>query len=110
MKFAYVLFAALLAAAPSQAAICIDPHWDYQAHWLAGHDIVARQTLGHGNKALKISTTCINLEAADTIRLSTSFGCIGMGDDVFASKIDGHRQRCRISHIEPYAPGPSTHG
>ncbi len=104
MKFAYAVFVALLAATPSQAGVCLDPHWDYQAHWLAGHDIVARQTLGHGNKALKISTTCINLEAADTIRLATSLGCIGMGDDVFASKIDGHRQHCRISHVEPYVP------
>ncbi len=110
MKLAYAVIASLVAIAPAQAGICLDPHWDYQAHWLAGHDIVAKQTLGHGNKAIKISTTCINLEAADIIRLSTSFGCVGMGDDVFASKIDGHRQHCRISHVEPYVPGPQTHG
>ncbi len=110
MKLAYAVFAALLAATPSQAGICIDPHWSYQARWLAGHDIVAKQTLGHGNKELKLSTTCFDIEAADTIRFSSSFSCVGLGDDVFVSKIDGHRQHCHISHIEPYVPGPQSHG
>jgi hypothetical protein len=110
MKIAYVAIAGLLAVAPVAAAapprdtVCVNPHYDYQARWLSGHDIVIKQTFGHDQRELKLSTTCIDLDKPDLIRVSSSFNCVGMGDDVFISKIDGHRQACRISHVEPYVP------
>jgi len=116
MKIAYAVFATLIAAAPAAAAtltppkgdICIDPHWSYQARWLKGNAIVAKQTLGHDHRELKISTTCVDLDNPDTIRLASSFNCVGMGDEVYATKIDGHAQRCHISHVEPYVPAPAA--
>ncbi len=109
MKPIYAAIAALLAVAPALAApagapqgpICIDPHLSYEAHWLSGSTIVAKQTFGHDHRALKISTTCIDLEGPDRIRLASTFNCVGQGDDVFVCKIDGHAQSCRISHVEP---------
>jgi len=117
MKLVYAVAASIFAAAPAaaetsaappQGHVCIDPHWSYQARWLSGNTIVAEQTLGHNNRELKISTTCIDLEGPDTIRLGSTFSCVGLGDEVFASKIDGHSQRCRISHVEPYVPAPAA--
>lgn len=109
MRSPTIVFAVLLAASPALAAapaakICIDPKKSYQALYLEGHDIVAKQTIGHDHRQLRISTTCIDLRSADTIALSSDFNCIGMGDDVFAGTIDGHRQSCRVSHTEPYTP------
>ncbi|MEI9992446.1 MAG: hypothetical protein WDM86_20730 [Rhizomicrobium sp.] len=113
MKPAYAVFACLLAAAPAIAAppprpICIDPHWDYQARWLSGHDIVAKQTFGHDHRELKLSTTCIALREYDYFRLASDFDCIGMGDQVIANRLGGRSQICRISHVEPYVPAPAT--
>lgn len=118
MKIAYAVFALLIASAPAPAEpaatpptgnICIDTHWDYQALWLSGHDIVAKQTFGRDHRELKISTTCFDLESSDFIRLSSDFRCVAMGDKVFTHKLGGHSQVCRISHVEPYVPAP-THG
>ena len=109
MKTHYMAIAALLATASAAAAapprICIDPHYSYQARYLSGHDIVAKATLGHDHRELKLSTTCINLSSVFHISLSTAFNCIGTGDEVGTSTIDGERQVCRITHVEPYAPG-----
>lgn len=104
-----LLLAALLAATPALAAqtphsICINPHYSYQAHYLSGHDIVAKATLGHDHRELKLTTTCIFLRDADHISLSSEFNCVGMGDTVVTSTIDGHRQVCRITRVAPYMP------
>ncbi|MEI9994431.1 MAG: hypothetical protein WDM91_07540 [Rhizomicrobium sp.] len=109
MRPSCIVLAALLAApaalaAPPPGKICIDPRRSYQALYLEGHDIVARQTIGRDHRQLRLSTTCIGLRSADMIRLSSDFNCVGMGDDVIAGTIDGHRQTCRISHAEPYTP------
>lgn len=106
MKTTYLVFAGVLAVTPALAAgpICIDPHYSYQARYLAGHDIVAKATFGHDHRELKLSTTCINLSSAFQISLSTGFTCLDKGDEVGTSTIDGERQRCRITHVEPYVP------
>ncbi len=101
-----LLLATLVAATPAAAAtagkICIDPHYSYQAHYLAGHDIVAKATFGHDHRELRLSTTCINLSSALQISLATEFNCIDRGDAVFTSTIDGERQHCRITAVQPY--------
>ncbi|MEJ0026260.1 MAG: hypothetical protein WDN01_09550 [Rhizomicrobium sp.] len=114
MKSAYAVFACLLAVAPAIAApppkgpICIDPKWDYQARWLSGNVIVAKQTLGHDHRELKLSTTCIALREYDYFRLASDFHCVGMGDHIVADKVGGRSQSCRISHVEPYVPAPAA--
>ena len=105
--FALAFFAPVLGAAPAVAAprnACIDPHYGYQARYLAGQDIVAKATFGRDHRELKLSTTCIFLHTAFHISLSSEFACVGKGDTVVTSTIDGERQSCRITHVEPYVP------
>lgn len=108
MKAGVVALVFALSSAPALAAgsnpVCIDPRYAYQAQFLSGHDIVATAQLGSDHRALKLTTTCIFLRSADFISLSADFRCIGRGDTVVTSTIDGHRQSCRITHVEPYSP------
>lgn len=109
MRAAYILLAVLMTCGPLLAAesprnICIDTHYSYRARYLAGQDIVAKATFGHDHRELKLSTTCIFLRTADHIALSSDFSCIGMGDTVVTSTIDGRHQSCRITHVESYTP------
>ncbi|MEI9886483.1 MAG: hypothetical protein WDN08_08260 [Rhizomicrobium sp.] len=117
MKKTCILLAGFLAATPALAAetpapsICIDPHKDYQALYLSGHDIVAKQTLGKDHRELKLTISCLDLRPEDYFSLSSQFACIGLGDTVIANKIGAGHQACRITHVEPYvapaaAPAP----
>lgn len=107
MKAPFAVIAVLLWPLPAlSATVCVDPHKDYEVRFLAGHDVVARQTIGHGRGAVRLTTSCIDLRKDDAIRLSTAFGCVGLGDTVVAAKIDGHRETCRVTHIAPYVPAP----
>ncbi len=107
MKHTLIVLAALAAvpAAATERPVCIDPHYGYQALYLNGHDIVVKQTLGRDHRPLRATTTCLgfDLRAATTIRVSADFRCLDRGDTVATSTIDGHHQRCRITHIAPYA-------
>jgi len=116
MKSSALALAALLTTAPlaAQAAadgkVCLDPHYSYQAHAIGGHDIVAKATLGHDHRELRLSTTCINLSSAFYISLAADFQCLDRGDTVFTSTIDGERQSCRITNVQPYVPdAPAQH-
>jgi len=109
MRFSTVLPAALIlfavgANAEAPKSVCIDTHRSYEAHTLGLHDIVIRSTMGKPRPALRLSTTCTALEKADVVSVNSTFGCVGMGDTVVATKIDGHRQLCRVSRVAPYAP------
>jgi hypothetical protein len=109
MKLSSFALSALLAGAPlaAQAAdgkVCLDPHYSYQARAIGGHDIVAKPTLGHDHRELRLTTTCIDLSSAFNISLSSEFQCLGRGDSVFTSTIDGERQTCRITNVQPYVP------
>ncbi len=65
----------VLAAGPALAAtqpdgpICVDPKRSYQALYLKDHDIIAKQTIGHDRRQLRLTTSCINLRAALSIAL-----------------------------------------
>jgi hypothetical protein len=109
----FLIAASLLTATPVLAepvhGICIDPHFSYQARYLSGQDIIATSTLGRDHHELKISTTCVFLRDANRITLSAQFNCVGQGDIVVTSTIDGERQHCRITHVEPYVPAATQH-
>ncbi len=116
MKAICTLLAVFLAATPVLAAeapsanVCIDPHKDYQARYLSGHDIVAKSTLGSDHRELKLTISCIDLRPNDYFTLSSQFACVGLGDTVVHTKVGGEHQSCRITHVEPYtapaAPPP----
>jgi hypothetical protein len=94
------------AAVPSAAAAttCIDVHRSYEAHTDGLHDVIIRNSIGKPRPPLRLATTCVNLDKADAISVSSDFGCVSMGDTVVATKIDGHREVCRISRVAPYSP------
>jgi len=107
MKATVLLIPLLLAAVPAPAApgaSCIDPHKSYVARPLNAHDVYARTTLGTPRPAVRLATTCAHLAHANAVSLSSSYTCMGLGDIVIATTIDGRREACRISAVQPYVP------
>jgi hypothetical protein len=100
----------VLLAAPAMGAgtgVCLNPNYSYEAKPEGNHDVIARSTFGANHMRLRLSTTCIDLHDADVITLSTSFLCVGQGDSVVATGIDGRRQHCIVTKIAPEtAPNP----
>jgi hypothetical protein len=116
MKPSFVLPAALALlafGANAQAAnsVCVDVHSSYEAHPQGSHDVIIRRTIGKQRPALLLSTSCFGLDKADSVSVSSQFGCIGLGDTVVATKIDGHRQFCRVTRVAPSVPAaaPTEH-
>jgi hypothetical protein len=100
---ALVLFA-LGTNAQAAKSVCIDTHRSYEAHTLGLHDVIIRSSIGKPRPALQLSTSCFGFDKADIVSVSSQFGCIGLGDAVVATKIDGHRQACLVTRVAPYVP------
>jgi hypothetical protein len=103
---ALVLFA-LGTGAQAATSNCIDTNRSYEAHTMGRSEVVLHSTIGKPRPALLLSTSCFGLDKADRISVSTEFNCVGLGDTVVATKIDGHRQFCRVTRVAPYVP-PET--
>jgi hypothetical protein len=103
----------VLLAAPAMGAgsgTCLNPNFSYEAKPADNHDVIAQSTLGANHARMRLSTTCIDLHDADVITLNTSFLCVGKGDSVIATGIDGRRQHCIVTSIVPEtAPNTATH-
>lgn len=94
------------ALADDQTGSCLNPHFSYRAQPDGLHDVVAENTIGSHRAKVHITTSCIDLHDADVISLGTAFGCLGKGDHVVATSIDGRRQRCIVTNITPAATSP----
>ena len=105
MKHA-VLSVLLFAATPALAdtsSICVDASSrnQYNARPLAQHDVLARNALGSDHRAARITTTCIHIYRDSFVALQSLTRCIGKGDEVAVSTIDGRSERCRVTGITP---------
>jgi hypothetical protein len=108
------ILAGLLVAVPAAAwaedapaippkSVCVDANLGYHARSLNQHDVYIENAVGKRRSA-RLKTSCINLEPSVAIAVHSSFICIGMGDDVSASTIDGHREQCVVTRVLPYVP------
>ena len=107
MKHA-VLLSLLAAATPALAdtgSICVDASSrnQYNARPLALHDVLARNALGKDHRAARITTTCIHIYRDSFVALRSLTQCIGKGDEVAVSTIDGRGERCRVTGVTPVA-------
>ena len=103
-----VLFIMLAAATPAFAdsnSICVDASSrnQYNARPLSLHDVLARNALGGDRRAARITTTCIHIYRDSFVALWSLTRCIGKGDEVSISTIDGRGERCRITGVTPVA-------
>jgi hypothetical protein len=109
-----LLAAALLAAsvaanAASPDTACVNPSSSYRVRWLEAHDLLAVNTLGSGHKEVRLTTSCIGLGKTYSFSLGSTGTCVGQGDPVVATSIDGRRQQCVITGVALYiAPPPQT--
>jgi hypothetical protein len=95
-------------SAQAAKSVCIDTNRNYEAHPQGPHDVIIRSTIGKPRPALLLSTTCVGLDKPDRVSVSTEFNCVGLGDTVVATKIDGHRQFCQVSRVAPYVPAETA--
>ena len=107
MKHA-VLLIVLAAATPAfaePASICVDASSrnQYNARPLALHDVLARNAFGSDHRAARITTTCIHIYRDSFVALRSLTRCIGKGDEVAVSTIDGRGERCKITGVTPVA-------
>ena len=107
MKYA-VLSALLAVATPALAdpnSICIDASSrdQYNARPLSLHDVLARNAIGHEKRAARVTTTCIHIYRDSFVALRSLTRCIGKGDEVAVSTIDGRGERCKVTGVAPAA-------
>jgi len=103
-----VLLILLAAATPALAdtgSICVDASSrnQYNARPLAQHDVLARNAFGSDRRAARISTTCIHIYRDSFVALRSLTRCVGKGDEVAVSTIDGRSERCKVTGVTPVA-------
>ena len=103
-----VLLILLAAATPAFAdtgSICVDASSrnQYNARPLALHDVLARNAIGSDRRAARISTTCIHIYRDSFVALWSLTRCVGKGDEVAVSTVDGRGERCKVTGVTPVA-------
>jgi hypothetical protein len=99
------LAAAVTPAFAQDKPLCVDASRDgrYNARPLSLHTVLARNSFGSDQRAVKLETTCIHVDRAAYISLRSFTRCIATGDDVITSVPGGHREVCRVTRVIPAA-------
>ena len=109
-----VLAADMPPPVPESAPLCVraDRNTEYNARAIGRHDIFIQNALGKDRRALRLTTTCIDLDPISIAGVSVhSFSqCVAQGDSVSALSSDGHVERCRVSRVAPFIPGTEEKG
>ena len=105
MKHAVLFIALATPALADTGSICVDASSrnQYNARPFAVHEVLARNAIGSDRRAARITTTCIRIEQDSFIALRSLTRCVGKGDEVAVSTIDGRRERCRVTGVTPVA-------
>ena len=100
-----ILLAVATPAFAEPASICVDASSrnQYNARPLALHDVLARNAIGSDRRAARISTTCIHIYRDSFVALRSLTRCVGKGDEVAVSTIDGRGERCKVTGVTPVA-------
>lgn len=87
-------------AAPPDKPLCVDAMRadSYNARAISRHEVLARNAIGD-RRAVRLMTTCIHLDRAANIGLSSFGHCIGMGDTVVATVPGGPNQTCKVTGV-----------
>jgi hypothetical protein len=96
-----VILAVMPAFAQEEKPLCVDASRDgqYNARPLSLHEVLARNAFGNDRRAARLSTTCIHVDRSAIISLHSLTTCIGKGDDVTTTTIDGQREVCRVTGV-----------
>ena len=63
--------------------------------------MLARNAFGKDHRAARLTTTCIHIDRGSFVALHSLTMCIGKGDEVAVSSIDGRREQCRVTGVVP---------
>ena len=87
-------------AAPPDKPLCVDATRgdNYNARPISRHEILARNAIGD-MRGVRVATTCIHLDRADTVGLRSFGHCLRLGDDVVVSVLGGRGQTCKVTGI-----------
>jgi hypothetical protein len=98
----------------TRAPFCVraSDYSDYNARAIGRHDIFIQNALGKDRRALRLKTTCIDLNPISTkgVAVRSFSQCVAMGDRVTAVSTDGRVEHCRVSRVELFVPGSEEKG
>jgi hypothetical protein len=100
---------------PAEAQpLCVraDHSTDYNARAIGRHDIYIQNALGKDRRALRLTTTCIDLDPISIkgVAVHSFSECVAQGDPVSAASTDGRVEHCRVSRVSPFIPGTEEKG
>lgn len=101
MRLLALLFLAAPAfAQPPDRPLCIDASrpGNVNARPISRHEVLARNAIGD-MRGVRIKTTCIHIDRAAMVGLSSSFHCLGKGDAVAVRVPGGPGETCRVTAI-----------
>jgi hypothetical protein len=110
MKKGLFLVAGFLASMPAVSAPaaspgCVNARLGYEARTIGTREVMVRNALGAHRTELRLTTTCVNMNRDDAVRIDALSTCVTTGDRILVSTLGGGHQSCRVTGVSPYDPG-----